>query len=134
MCSWFPHLLSPPRSPPSIFRLQRCLLLVSFVSVFAESKRRQQQARARARRRPFRHKENIGQREAVSALTTPQQRLHEREILLHKAASALTTPQERLHERELLIHKLSSAINKLLHNSVCLHEREILIYKSSSAI
>jgi hypothetical protein len=77
------------------------------------AKRRQQQAqaRARARRRPFRHKENIGQREAVSALTTPQQ---------------------RLHEREILIHKLSSAINKLLHNSVCLHEREILIYKSSS--
>jgi hypothetical protein len=85
--------------------------LVSFVSVFGESKRRQQQAQARARRRPFRHKENIGQWEAVSALTTPKQRLHEREILIHKAASALTTPQERLHERELiLIQKSSSAI------------------------
>ncbi len=117
MCCWFPHLLSLRKSPPCIFGLQRCLLFVSFVSVFAESKGRRQQARARARarrRRPFRHKENIGQREAVSALTTPQKRLHEREILIHKAASA---------------------INKLLHNSVCLHERELLlIHKSSRAI
>jgi len=126
-----------PHPPLSIFRLQRCLLLVSFVSVFAESKT---QAATRARARalvvvPSATKENIGQREAVSALTTPQQRLHEREILIHKAASALRTPQERLHERELLIHQLSSAINKLLHNSVCLHERELLlIHKSSSAI
>jgi hypothetical protein len=139
MCCWFPHLLSLPRSPTpplSIFRLQRGLLLVSW----SLSSQEQTQAATRARARalvvvPSATKENIGQREAVSALTTPQQRLHEREILIHKAASALRTPQERLHERELLIHQLSSAINKLLHNSVCLHERELLlIHKSSSAI
>jgi hypothetical protein len=122
------YLSSPALSSLGLLRL----------SVFAESKRRQQQERARARSSsslPPQKKENIGQREAVSALTTPQQRLHEREILIHKAASALRTPQERLHERELLIHQLSSAINKLLHNSVCLHERELLlIHKSSSAI
>ncbi len=52
---------------------------------------------------PSATKKNIGQWEAVSALTTPQQRLHEREILIHKVASALTTPQERLHERERLL-------------------------------
>lgn len=140
MCCWFPHLLSLPRSPTPPCLSFVCSVVFSWSPSSLSSQRANAGSNKRARARalvvvPSATKENIGQREAVSALTTPQQRLHEREILIHKAASALTTPQERLHERELLIHQLSSAINKLLHNSVCLHERELLlIHKSSSAI
>jgi hypothetical protein len=141
MCCWFPHLLSLPRSfphPPLVYLSSPALSSLGLLRLCLRREQTQAATRARARALvvvPSATKENIGQREAVSALTTPQQRLHEREILIHKAASALRTPQERLHERELLIHQLSSAINKLLHNSVCLHERELLlIHKSSSAI
>jgi len=110
MCCWFSHLLSLPRSP-------RLSFVSSVVFSWSPSFLSSQRANADSKSAsalvvvPSATKKNIGQWEAVSALTTPQQRLHEREILIHKADSALTTPQERLHERELLlIQKSSSAI------------------------